>query len=156
ADLERALDEGRLELHGNYTWKTGSGVYAPGKEDAIRLANARSALQLLADPLLNPQEKAEQIDALPGFGDCAATGLVMLAHPKDFAIYNAPSVAAVKALGLSANSLTEFQASARSLRDRVKADDFIELDWFLYLLSQEAIRVGGQPAAATTPLPDGP
>ena len=157
ADLDRALGEGRLELHGNYTWKAGSGVYAPGKEEATRLANARSALQLLADPALDPQEKAERIDALPGFGDCAATGLVMLAHPKEFAIYNTPSVAAAKLLGLPADSLMEFQASAGSLRDRVKADDFIELDWFLYLLSQEAIRIGRhQPAAASIPTPDGP
>src|SRR6478736_971757 len=30
ADLDRALDEGRVEFHGNYTWKAGSGVYSPG------------------------------------------------------------------------------------------------------------------------------
>jgi 5-methylcytosine-specific restriction protein B len=147
ADLDRALDEGRVELHGNYTWKAESGVYSPGKDDTTRLANARSALRLLADKALTPAEKARRIDDVPGFGDCAATGLVMLAHPKDFAIYNGPSVAAVKALGLPTGSPAEFQASARGLRDRLGADDFIELDWFLYLLNQKAITVGlSQPA----------
>ena len=141
-DLDRALDEGRLELHGNYTWKAGSGVYSPGKEDATRLTNARAALDLMADPALDPAEKAQRIDDLPGFGDCAATGLTMLAHPGEFAIYNRPSVATITALGLSAESLSEFQASAKSLRSRVGADDYIELDWFMYLVGQHVISIG--------------
>ena len=141
ADLDRAIDEGRVEFHGNYCWRVATGIYSPGKKDAIRQTNARAALRLLSDQTLAPAEKAQQIDDLPGFGDCAATGLVMLAHPNDFAIYNGPSIAAVKALGLPAGSLPEFQASVRGLRDRIGANDFIELDWFLYLLSQQVISI---------------
>lgn len=147
ADLRKriraALDKGTLELHGNYVWGSGSKVYGPQLKltDEEKLENVRKALRILNDTALPPIEKAKQIRSVPGFGYNMATGLVMVYHPGEFAIWNKPSKEALKNLGYEASDLSSFQAIARTLREDLGADDFLELDWFLYLINQGVIRI---------------
>lgn len=136
-ELTAALRSGALELHGNYIWGSGSRVYGPSIEDHIKADCIARALDILNEETLEPLTKAEQIDAIPGFGENAATGLVMVAHPRDFLIYNAASQRALEHLGLSTATLASFQEDARALKDQLGAEDFIELDWFLYNLNRD-------------------
>ncbi len=136
-ELTDALRSGALELQGNYTWGSGSHVYAPRlQDDDLKLQYIQQAQQLLGDPALSPQQKYEKLDEIPGFGPNIASGLVMIFHPDTFAIYNRQSQNALTKLGYSASSLEVFQRSVRQVRDEVQADDFIELDLFLYEINQ--------------------
>jgi hypothetical protein len=138
--LERiatALDDGSIDLHGNYIWGSASRVYGPMLriDDAQRLQHIQAALTILRTDSLTPLEKAEQLLTLPGFGPNIATGLVMVVHPMDFALHNAQSKAALTTLGYPAEPMTVFEDYARLLREQLGADDFIELDLFLFHLS---------------------
>jgi hypothetical protein len=141
---EGALASGALELHGNYIWGSGSRVYGSslhGVDDTQKVANVRQALGILNDAQLSPMEKAEQIDSIPGFGSNITTGLVMLYHPTELAIYNEQSKAAMQKVGYDAGTLREFEAAVHQLREQLDAVDFMELDWFLYLINQGKIPV---------------
>lgn len=141
-----ALDADDLELHGNYVWRPASSIYDPHlKDDAEKLENIQAALLLLTDPQLDPVETARQLSDIRGFGDNTATGLVMLCHSDRFAIYNAQSKAALALLGIPADSLDDFQVAADRLRRHVGAEDFLELDWFLYRVAQGHIAFVTQP-----------
>jgi hypothetical protein len=139
AEYEQAFDAGEMELHGNYTWGSGSATYgamlpldAEGKT-----VHLHSALEALNAPGVELLTKANLIMAVPGFGRNTATGLVMLFHPTEFAIYNKEPEQAFQKLGLPAKTLEEFQDSARLLKEQLGADDFIELDWFLYNFNRD-------------------
>jgi hypothetical protein len=56
----------------------------------------------------------------------------MVFHPQDFALYNDISEQAYTDLGFNASTLEHFERSARELKDTLGAEDFLELDWFLY------------------------
>jgi MoxR-like ATPase len=140
---EAALDAGHLELHGNYVWRPASGIYDPHlKDDAQKRENLQFAVLVLNDPALSPLDKAEQLLAVRGFGNNVATGLVMMFHPDRFAIQNKQSEAALDILGIPVGSLKEFQETVGQLRTELEAGDFLELDWFLYLVAQGKVRVG--------------
>jgi len=143
-NIRSALDDGTLELHGNYVWGSGTRVFGPQLKlnDDEKLEHVRTALRVLNDVTLPPIEKAKQIRSVPGFGFNMATGLVMVYHPDEFAIWNKQSKEALKKLGYAASDISSFQASVRTLREDLGADDFLELDWFLYLINQDAIQIG--------------
>jgi MoxR-like ATPase len=144
-EFERALETGRLKFHGNSIWRSGTSLYEPAKRDRLdeQTGLVREALRILNDPALSPLEKARKIDAIRGFGDNTATGLVMVYHPGEFALYNEPSQNAVKKLGYSYHDLETFELVVNGLKNRLGAKDFLELDWFLYLVSNNVIQVNG-------------
>lgn len=140
AELKQALESGRLELHGNYTWGTASRIYGPmlALDDATKVAHVHRALTILNDVSLSPLQKAQQIGAIPGFGPNISTGMIMLYHPDAFAIMNTKSRDALQKLGYdvgSQNDLEQFERSAMELRAQLGAQDFLELDYFLYLIA---------------------
>ncbi|MCH8295733.1 hypothetical protein IH992_32035 [Candidatus Poribacteria bacterium] len=135
SQLEQALDSGELELHGNYTWGSATRTYYPRIKDKSRkVKNIHQAIAILNDSTLSPDEKAERILEIDGFGPNSGTGLVMLFHPTEFAIYNIPSKQALEGLGYQVGNITEFKKAICQLFAILKADSFIELDRFLYLI----------------------
>jgi len=137
--LEQALEEGTLELHGNYIWGQGSYRYAPGQRDEdIKNAQIQQAIDILNNRDLTPEEKGHHIDNIPGFGENNATGLVMVFHPTAFALVNKITEEVLKKLGFAADtSSNQFQEALLALKERLGAQDFIELDWFLYQYSNK-------------------
>ncbi len=142
AKVRTALEQGQLELHGNSIWGSATRVYGAALKIRAeqKLENVRKGLRLLNDPSLTPLEKTEQICAVPGFGPNIATGLVMVYHPDEFAIWNKQSKGALAKLGCKVEPLSAFQDSVTKLRVELGAEDFIELDWFLFLLNQKVDR----------------
>lgn len=136
-DLETELENGRLELHGNYIWGIGSRIYAPNiKDGQQRSAYIHEALKILTDPALTPLLKTQRIREIHGFGPNVATGLVMVFHPAEFALFNVQSQEALQTLGYKADTLEEFEEAITELMEELGAEDFLELDLFLYLGNQ--------------------
>jgi len=133
-ELSGALEDGRLQLHGNYSWGSGSTVFGAALKMTVEEKSSlvRQAAGLLIRSDLSPAEKARQLDDLPGFGPNVSTGLVMVVHPDEFALMNRRSEEALVALGQDVATLEAFQASAAAIRKQVEATDFIELDSFLF------------------------
>ncbi len=153
-EFEKALAEHRLELHGNYVWTPQPivfGVNLPNADEKERQTLVTSVQQILADVSLSPAEKAGLIDDVQGFGSAYASGLVMLVHPGEFAIYNKQSSEALSKLGVSTVGLDAFQGAMRVLRDRLGAEDFLELDWFLFLVNQGRITLPAMAPGGGTP-----
>ncbi|MFL6332944.1 MAG: EVE domain-containing protein [Pyrinomonadaceae bacterium] len=137
AELSAALDAGEVELHGNYVWRPGSHVYSPKEQEGVsREDNIRRALRPLNDEVLTPLEKARAIQQIHSFGVGTATGAVMMFHPDEFAVYNEQSKEALRKLGYEAGKLEAFERSAQELKELLGADDFLELDLFLYQVNQ--------------------
>lgn len=136
-ELGEALNSNEVELHGNYMWHPATWIYAPKLKDLDKKTGyIRQAIDVLNELELPPLEKAHQIIEIPHFGRNIATGLVMVFHPTEFAIYNEQSEGALRKLGYDASTLEVFQESARELKEELGAEDFLELDWFLYLVNQ--------------------
>jgi MoxR-like ATPase len=147
-ELAGALARGEFTLHGNYIWGTGSRVFGPaltGLDDSERNRLVGRASEVLRDDALSSLEKAEAIDALPGFGPNISTGLVMVMDPAGFEIWNGASKDALGRLGYPVSDLEPFEDAAAALRGELGADDFLELDWFLYQLRKG--EYGGLPSA---------
>ncbi len=142
-ELTAALDDGRLEIHGNSIWGSAAQIYGARlrENEQEKVQFIRQALTILNTAELSPIEKAKRIDQIPGFGLNSATGLVMVFHPTEFAIYNQVSKSALQKLGYPAEDLQTFEGSARLLKEQLEAADYIELDWFLYLLNEGCISV---------------
>ncbi|WP_174369228.1 McrB family protein [Deinococcus sp. JMULE3] len=134
AELTDALREERLSLWGNYCWGSATTVYGAqlNLSDDEKQRLVRQALHILGNDALSPLEKVQQIEAVPGFGPNSATGMTMLVHPDAVALNNRPSRDALKALGYDVSTPAAMQDSAAALLERVGADTFPELDWFLY------------------------
>ena len=145
ADLLEAFDAGELELHGNYMWGSGTHVYGAmlQADDAVKTRNLQLAAEILNQSDLRPDQKAAQLQQIRGFGPNAATGLVMAFHPDEFAIYNQPSRAIMADMGYPTDTVAEFEQSVATLREELGAEDFLELDLFLYVRSLRAKREGG-------------
>lgn len=142
--VREGLSTGALELHGNYCWRSGSSVYGSGRKTATdeeKLEDLHKALQVLNDSQLTPAEKASELLNVPGIKGTNATGLVMLFHPQEFAIWDQQSIGAFGKLGVAADDISTFQTSVATLRDELGADDFLELDWFLYRINQNQIQI---------------
>jgi len=136
-ELKHAMDSGTLELHGNYTWGSGAGVYNPREKDKnVLRANLQNACRILISAE-SPLNKAKRLDEVDGFGSNISTGLVMMFHPKEFAIYNQASKTAIRLLGLPMDALETYQDSVRQVKELLGCSDFLELDWFLYLMIHE-------------------
>lgn len=138
SQVERALEGGGLELHGNYIWGTGSRVYGAmliGRTETDKADLVARAIELARSESLSPVEKAEAILEIPGFGPNAATGLLMVLDPRGFALWNRPSKETLSQLGYEVDVLRAFQESVAELREQLGASDFLELDWFLYKVS---------------------
>ncbi|MEW6657088.1 MAG: hypothetical protein AB1424_00355 [Thermodesulfobacteriota bacterium] len=141
SNLQLGLETCGIELHGNYMWGSGTNVYAPMlKDDQQKEKNLQIALKILNDSDLSPEDKAKQIMGIPGFGPNIATGLVMIFHPNNFAIYNEKSKKALETIKLDVKNLDIFQNNISILKQNVGAEDFLELDWFLYLLQEGIIK----------------
>jgi|GEM_PF-2903632 len=138
-ELMAALDKGRLSLHGNYIWGSPTLGFGPHMEDAERKGILDAGLKIATDPGLEPQGKAKQLLALEGFGRNLATGLVMVLHPDSLALFSPRAVEGMKRIGGQADGFESFQESARRLKDFFGAEDFLELDWFLYRVSINAL-----------------
>lgn len=138
-EIRLSLEEDSLELHGNYIWNPGSSVFGSKLghvTDEGKTTHIQKALRQLTDSKLTAEEKAAKVSEVPGFGPNSGTGLAMVCHPEDFAIWNKQSRGAFAKLGLNATKLESFEESARQLKEQVGATDFLELDWFLYLVNQ--------------------
>lgn len=148
-ELDKALAEGRLVVQGNSVWGSGARLYgiALRIDDDAKLKLVRQAVAVLNDRSLPPLRKAQQVENISGFGRNSASGLAMLFHAQDVAIYNKASESAMGKLGLPCGTMDEFQASASKLRQGLGAKDFLELDWFLYLISQGRITLANDRAA---------
>jgi predicted restriction endonuclease len=148
--VAEALQAGSLEMHGNYIWRMASSLYGtrlPNATDDEKLANMRTALAILSDSTVMPMEKAEKIADVAGFGPTSATGLVMVFHPQDFAIWDKQSIGAFSRLHLPASDLNEFQDNAALLKTQLGASDYLELDWFLYQINQGMIEISDRDLA---------
>lgn len=143
-ELADALSRNEIELHGNYSWGSGARIYGAQIKKPVEEKNRfiQQALAILSSGEGTPIEKAEKIMAIPGFGPNTATGLVMLIAPTEFAIWNKQSKIALKELGFAVHNLEVFQDSARRVSEQLQADDFLELDWFLYQIATEKIQLG--------------
>jgi hypothetical protein len=145
AELDGALESGQLELHGNYVWGSATHIYGPmlQVDEQTKTGHIRRALQVLNSSALPPLEKAAQIEKdTPGFGPNITTGLVMLYHPEAFAISNTPSRKSLLQLGYDVGSETnfaQFERAAQLLREKLGAADYLQLDYFLYLISSGEI-----------------
>ena len=137
ADVRQAFADGELELHGNYMWGSGTKVFgAPlEQDDQEKLELVREALGILNGDA-SPLEKAERIIAIPGFGPNSATGLVMTYHPDEFQISNQVSKAVVAKFGFANTPLWAFEESVSAIRTALGAEDFLELDSFMYRQQQ--------------------
>jgi len=147
-ELSEALDAGEIEMHGNFIWGTATRVYGTrvsGGNDA-KTEHVRKALSILNDKKLAPREKATQIADVSGFGRNVTTGLCMVYHPDDVALYNNKSTAGVQKLGYKIKDSEEFEELAKHLKHGLEADDYLQLDWFLYLVSEGRIRLGDAPS----------
>jgi hypothetical protein len=140
ANLLEALDAGELELHGNYMWGSGTHVYGAmlQADDAEKTRNVQLAAEILNRSDIGPAQKAAELEQIDGFGPNASTGLVMAFYPTEFAIYNQPSRAIVKDLGYPTDTVARFEQSVATLREQLGAEDFLELDLFLYIRSLRA------------------
>ncbi len=138
-----ALQEGRLELHGNYIWGTATRIFGASLREGEdgKTAYLHRAVETL-NSNLEPIEKARALEAIPGFGWNIATGLVMVFHPDSFALWNGPSKRSAARLGCEAEDLEGFQAFIGQLRADLDAADHLELDWFLYLIAHDLVSLG--------------
>lgn len=140
-ELEHALDTNTLELHGNYIWGQGTSRYAPKQQDEEdKVAQIRIVIDILNNAALTPIEKVHRIDAVPGFGENNATGLVMIFYPEEVALVNSVIKEVIEKLGFDYYAFKSFdrlQGTLHSLKENLGAQDFIELDWFLYQYSSE-------------------
>ena len=142
-ELMNALDQGKFEIHGNDIWGSGSRIFGASLKESNeeKTQLIRQALDILNDATLAPLVKAQRIDELPGFGPNISTGLVMVFHPTEFAIFNEPSQSAMHKLGISFEYLEDFEEKALALKEQLGAIDFLELDKFLYFVHKERLQI---------------
>jgi len=154
ADLDEALHAGHLELHGNYIFAQGTTRFAPHvKDEAQKVALLQQAVHILNDASSTPQQKVQQVDALSGFGENNATGLVMIFHPDELPLVNGATRETFSKLGAFSTSKPTLESMLDmlfSLKIWLKTPDFIELDWFLYLYGKSL------PKPETAPEPPQP
>lgn len=135
--LEQAIADS--DFHGNTIWGSGTYIYAAHhSNEAAKQANIDHARDILRDESLSPLDLARALEGVHGFGWNTATGLTMMFHPNQFGLFNAPSKQVLGMLGYTfkRNDLEAFQTHLQDLKTRLDAEDFLELDWFLYQVTQ--------------------
>jgi MoxR-like ATPase len=137
--IEHLIHYNQLEYVGNSIWGTASRVYGSSLTDSDdeKLSYIQSALEILNDSELDPMSKVEAICKVRGFGHNIATGLVMAYHPNEMALYNKESQQALKSLGYEFNKLDVFMEGIEQIKETVDAENYIQLDAFLYYLNRE-------------------
>jgi 5-methylcytosine-specific restriction enzyme B len=137
--LNEQLEKNQLIYRGNSIWGTGTRVFGAQLKltDQEKEQLINNAIEILNRTDLTPLEKVNNLIEIKGFGENIATGLVMVFHPDEFAIYNSQSFGALRKLGYSPETLEDFQKDITSLKETLHAADFIELDWYLYWINQE-------------------
>jgi predicted Mrr-cat superfamily restriction endonuclease len=138
----RAVETGDLEIHGNCVWRPGSHVYGAPLRNASeeeKRDHIREMARILNRDDLDLLQQVVAIEDLPGFSTGTATGLVMLQHPDRLGVQNRQSEECLRKLGISWKDRSEFQARLRELKEQVGAEDYLELDWFLYQLNQQDV-----------------
>ncbi|MCB0212579.1 MAG: hypothetical protein KDJ52_24765, partial [Anaerolineae bacterium] len=140
SQIDTAIDSDDFEVGGNSIWGSGSRVYAPRLINEDEKTNyIHQALHILNDTKLTPLEKVERIKSIYGFGDNISTGLVMIFHPDEFSLYNREAQNILGRLGYGSRvSLKEYQEIIRELKNDLEAQDYLELDWFLYRVNRRA------------------
>lgn len=144
-ELEDALKRGDLELHGQYIWRQGGGIFYPhavNKSEEYKLELIHRAILILSDNNLSSLQKVRALRRVGGFGECNATGLVMVTNPKGFSIINKVTRGAFRLFGVvlgSESRLADNQEVLFSLKEALGATDFLELDWFLFLFTKEEL-----------------
>ncbi len=144
--IELALEQDNLELHGNHHWRPGTRVFGAQFGHERRRDSLRRALDILNREGSAPLDKYRDLAEVDGFGPSTASGLVMLLHPEQFAVYNSKSKAGLRRFGRSFDTIEEFQSSVAELREMVGATDYPELDRFLYLVEEDCISIPGSAA----------
>jgi MoxR-like ATPase len=144
-EISHALSFGTLEMHGNYMWGSGSAIFYPSESDNKKKKSILAqAITILRKYSLTAVWRYHQLVALPGFGENISSGLLMVLNPTEFAIYNKQSQAALDKFDYPTSKIEDFQVSIQHLRRDLGADDFITLDWFLYLIANNRIVVDPQ------------
>jgi MoxR-like ATPase len=131
-ELFERVAPGRFRLR-----ESARALASPDGAEDVRVGYIHQAIRALNDSSLTPLAKAQEILEIPGLGDNTATGLVMMFHPTEFAIYNQQSKKALQRLGRPIDTLEIFQRHIAEIRQEVGAADFLELDWFLYNTVQD-------------------
>jgi hypothetical protein len=135
------IESKQLEYVGNSIWGTASRIFGsslPTATDEEKTEYIRSALEILNDSELKPMDKVKAMCKIKGFGFNIATGLAMVYHPNDFALFNSESKQAISSLGYQFANLDEFMSCIAEVNAIVQAEDYIELDAFLYDLNRQA------------------
>ncbi|WP_235600467.1 McrB family protein [Aeribacillus pallidus] len=140
--LNEQLEKKELIYSGNSIWGTATRVFGAQLKltDQEKEQLINNAVEILNRTDLTPLEKVKNLVDIKGFGENIATGLVMVFHPDEFAIYNSQSIKALKKLGFSPDTLEAFQKDIAHLKETLHAADFIELDWYLYWINQNEER----------------
>lgn len=131
--IENALLSGSIELNGNYIWGTNTQIVGTRiRTDTERLNNIKKALKPIQSDSLSITDKFEAVQGIIGFGDSVTSGLLMMMHPKQVALYNGPSKQGLRLLGFNFKNYDEFQKQVTRLSKFLQLEDFIELDWLLF------------------------
>lgn len=141
-----ALEHDTLKLHGSYQWGSHLNSYGQGlnENDATKLEYIQSVLSILNDPFFPVSGKVRDIIKIPGFGISSATCLTMIFHPQDCGFCNHQTQNAMEKLGFEISNPQSFQDAIRHLREQLKADDYLELDRFLYLIFRDQVQISPQ------------
>ena len=99
------------------------------------------AIDILRNTTLMPIDKARKIAELDGFGESTATGLVDVDAPHRVCGLQQTVSVGVPIFGLNATELDGFQEAARQILDELEAEDFLELDAFIYLIARGDIAI---------------
>jgi hypothetical protein len=142
-EFERAIQAGDVSFRGNPAWNPGSSIYAPSLKDEEKRNQYVEEIIAALNKDIAPIEKVKLLLDVYGIGKGVATGLAMLFHPDEIAVQNKQSLNALKFLsekkiisfGKKDQQIVSFQKKMKELADYVGAKNFLELDWFLYLMN---------------------
>ncbi|RZO54164.1 MAG: hypothetical protein EVA89_28755, partial [Sandaracinaceae bacterium] len=134
-----------MEFHGNAVWGSATRVFGTRHaDDEARLESIREAVRIVNAREATAREVYDGLMGVTGFGRNIASGLTMLFFPKEFPLYNSRMVSALGKLGYAPpRSIDDAVERMIELRDELDAVDFIELDWFLYLVDMGVVSIAG-------------
>lgn len=146
-ELRAAYESGELEIEGNQTWGSSSGVIGS------RLRKPDTEMeQIVKDTLcflIYGEEPTEQrIDRVirerNGFGINVVSGILHAVYPERHILYNRRSVDALKMLGISwpanwqqkVGSYIAYRDFGQQLQERFGFESLTDVDWFMYKLGR--------------------